>query len=206
MAETQFSICSRALVQLGERPISSFLASESDAAETCGTVYPSLKRGLMARYPWRFLMVKEELTRDSAVPIGEWSYSYIIPGASLAQPYAVFANSTDKTPINDFEIFGLRLYTSRERIFIDYMADKPESEWPGYFTELMVAAMCASIAFPVTDQQGVADSWRGIAFGAPGEGGLGGLMGDAMTQDAQASGNIGFQADVFVDARFGGGS
>lgn len=205
MAETDVSICSRALVSLAARPISSFLESEGDTATVCANIYPGLRKGIMSQYPWRFLMRKAQLSRDAAAPIGEWEHSYIIPADALGQGHAVFSDPTTKTSTQRFEVFGRRLYSDNEALLLDYKADVIEAEWPPYFVEAMVAAVAAEIAFAVTDQQNVQERWHITAYGNPSENMMGGRMGMALTQDAQSNPQEGFQTDTFTNARVQGG-
>tara|TARA_R110000744_G_scaffold326330_4_gene432093 strand:- start:8302 stop:8928 length:627 start_codon:yes stop_codon:yes gene_type:complete len=205
MAQTDISICSRALVTLGAEPISSFLASEGDTAVICANIYPGLKAGIMSRYQWRFLMKKKELSRDATAPIGEWAYSYVIPGDALGLPNALFSSSQQDVSESQFEVFGRRIYCDFERLLMDYTSDVSEANWPAYFVDLMVKCLCSEIAFAVTDQQGIAQEWSMKAYGTPGEGGVGGALGDAMSLDGQGNGQTGIVADVFANARHGGG-
>lgn len=201
MAETAISICSRALVMLGAQPLNSLEPWQGDTALICANVYPGVKASLMSRYPWRFLMKKAELTRDTETPTNEWGYSYLLPGDMLSLPHASFnGQSASGTGV---EIFGRRLYSNWSRVVCDYVADRPESEWPAYFVDLVVKALAADIALAVTDQQNTADSWRMAAFGTPGEGGVGGAYGEAMAIDSQGSGNNGLQTNGLEMARFG---
>lgn len=204
MAETDISICSRALVTLGAEPISSFLASEGDTAVICANIYPGLKAGIMARYQWRFLMKKKELTRDSQAPAGEWDYSYIIPGDAIGLPNAVFSSTSQRVPEGQFEVFGRRVFCNFETLIMDYTADAKEDTWPPFFADLMVKCLCAEIAFAVTDQQNVSETWSIKAYGLPSEGGVGGALGDAMALDGQSNGTTGIVSDAFTNARFGG--
>lgn len=204
MSETQFSICSRALVTLGARPISSFSESEGDTAITCGAVYPSLKLGIMGRHPWRFLMGKAELTRLDEKPKGEWAYFHQLPPDAISSPHAAFSSEQATRSDMAFEIFQRRVASNQKRVFMDYMQAVPESDWPAHFVDLMVKALCAEIAFTITDQQNVADSWFQRAYGLPSEGGIGGAMGISMGEDAQGDTNVGLNADAFVNIRSGG--
>jgi hypothetical protein len=203
MAVTDVSLCSRALVGLGAGSISSF-DEETDRATICRETYPGLKAALLSKYAWRFLMTKKALTRDAVAPIGEWAYSYIVPGEALSgAAHAVFYDASHPLAAARYELFGRRIYTDEAVVFIDFVENKPEGAWPAYFQQLMVYAIRAEIAFAVTDQQGVADHWSEKAYGTPQEAGLGGAFGDAMTLDAQGSANIGLRNDALVDARFG---
>src|SRR5688500_11278822 len=102
MAVTDVSICSRALVGLGAGSISSF-NEESDRSIICRETYPGLKAALLSKYAWRFLMTKKLLTRDALAPIGEWAYSYVVPGEAISgAAHAVFYNADDKLAANRY--------------------------------------------------------------------------------------------------------
>lgn len=203
MAESDVSICARAAVQLGAQPVQS-LSEETDVARVMSVVYPGLKRGIMGRYAWSFLTVKRELTRLAKRPVGEWRYLYVRPSDVLSLPSAVFRSPQAVMGTHEFETKREGIATNAERLIVEFQRDVPEGEWPAYFVELMVAALCARTAFAITDQSGVQAEWEGIAFGAPSEGGMGGLMGDAVTLDSQGSGNEALNSDAFVNARAGG--
>lgn len=141
---------------------------------------------------------------DSEAPIGEWKYSYIIPPDAIGLPNAVFSSASARVSEGDFEIFGQRVYCNYNQLFMDYTADVPESLWPAYFVNMMVSCLIAEIAFSITDQQNVADTWRMVAYGSPSDGGLGGDLGNAMNINAQGNATPGIVNDVFVNARFGG--
>src|SRR5690606_32010862 len=88
-------------------------------------------------------------------------------------------------------------------LWASVIIDKPESEWPAYFQRAVTHALAADVALAITDQQSIADRHYQMAYGTPSEGGAGGLIGQAMTLDAQADGSKGIVADTFVAARLG---
>lgn len=202
MADTDISICSRALVQLGAAPISA-LPDGTDASKVCVNVYEGAKRNLMSLYPWRFLMVKKNLTREAITPAGEWEYSYIIPPEAVGLVHAVFRSGSDVISTTEYEVFGQRIYTNHQVLIADFVAEMDEATWPAYFVELMVGVMCEKIAFAITDQQNVQTDWMNKVYGSPGENGRGGMMGQAMSQDSQGDGNPMLMSDEFVSARMG---
>lgn len=203
MANSDISICSDALILLGDDPIAAF-TENNDAARTCSTVYPRLRKGIIAAHPWRFAMKKLKLSRDASDPISEWSYSHIIPGEALSgKVRALFNSATTKKPMTNYEIFQRRVYSDELEVWADYKFQADEAEWPETFVTLMVWAVAAEIAFAITDQQSAADEWRGRAYGSPRENGLGGQMAIALSLEAQTQGNDGIYADDFLDARMG---
>lgn len=204
MARTDISICSRALMNLGASPITSFETPNDDVAAMLKVTYPEIRDTIISSYAWECMKVRKELTRAAGSP-GGYSYAYIIPGDMLGGPSGVFPSIDAKVGTSAFEVRRNRIVTDLPRVWVEYQARRVEAEWPAWFADLVTAAVAAEIAFFVTDQQSVKSDWEQKAFGTPSEGGLGGLMGKAMTLDAQSSGNNpGIVSTALVEARFGG--
>ncbi|UKV16980.1 hypothetical protein L6172_04755 [Thalassospiraceae bacterium SW-3-3] len=53
MALSDIALCARALVMIGAAPIVSF-EDDTAEAEVAGMLYPVLRDGMLAAYPWRF--------------------------------------------------------------------------------------------------------------------------------------------------------
>ncbi|HKY43630.1 MAG TPA: hypothetical protein VJM50_11080 [Pyrinomonadaceae bacterium] len=203
MARTAISICARALMNLGSAPINSF-DTPGDTAQFLKLAYPELKATIISAYQWECMKVMKELTRTTETPDG-FTYAFVAPGDMLSAPISAhWTNQPWVRSTADFEVRQNRILANYERLWLSYTADRPESDWPAWFAELMTAAVAAEVAFMVTDQQNVKDYWEAKAYGTPSDNRLGGLMGQAMTIDAQGSGNNpGIADNAFVDARFG---
>lgn len=196
-------ICNAAAVMIGAGVVQS-LEDDTDLSRIFANLYERKKLALMSKYPWRFLIDQMYLTRLSAPPMRGWKYSYVIPGEALAgAPHAVFFTQGQKLGSHLYAISGNRVLSDQEELWADLVVNRKESEWPEYFQELMIHAIAADVALAVTDQQSIADRHYQLAFGTPSEGGNGGMMGQAMLIDSQSGGNVGINADRFVDARRG---
>lgn len=204
MARTDISICQRALMNLGAAPINGFDAA-GDVAKFLKQSYPEIRAMIVSSYAWECMKVNKELTRTAETPNG-FRYAFVLPGDCVGAPSAVYwSNAPYIRATSGFEIRGRRVLSNYEKLWAEYTIEKPEGEWPAWFAELMMGAVAAEIAFMVTDQQSVKDYWEAKTFGTPSENRLGGLMGQAMTLDAQGSGNNpGLADNAFIDARFGG--
>ncbi len=204
MARTDISICSLALMKLGAAPISSF-DTPGDVAKILKSVYPEIRSTIIGLYAWECMKVRKELTRESGTPSGA-KYSFILPSEMQGTPIAAYwSDQPWVRATSGFEVRSRRLVTNYERIWLEFTAERPESEWPAWFADLVTSAVAAEIAFMVTDQQSVKDYWEYKTYGTPSEQRIGGLMGQAMAIDAQGSGNNpGLSDTAFIDARFGG--
>lgn len=203
MARTDVSICSRALMNLGAAPINSF-DDPGDTAKMLKLVYPEIRSTIVSGYRWECMKVRKELTRESVTP-GGFQYQYLMPGDLIGTPDAVYSSEDPYSrATSGYEVRGRKIVTNLPRAWVEYSAERPEAEWPAWFADLVMSAVAAEIAFMVTDQQNVKDYWEYKTYGTPSENRIGGLMGQAMTIDAQGSGNNpGLSDSAFVDARFG---
>lgn len=203
MARTDISVCARALMNLGASPINSF-DDPGDTAKFLKLAYPEIRAGVIASYQWECMKVRKELTRQSDAPSG-FHFQFLFPGELIGAPIAVYWSDQPWVRATaGYEIRGRRILSNYERLWCEFVVEKPEAEWPSWFADLMVGAIASEIAFMVTDQQNVKDYWETKTYGTPSENRVGGLIGTAMTLDAQGSGNNpGLSDSAFVDARFG---
>lgn len=190
-------------MNLGAAPINSF-DDPGDTAKFLKLAYPEIKAGIISDYQWECMKVRTELTRESGSASG-FQYQFIMPGDLIGAPIAIYPSDQPwGRSTAGFEVRGRRVLANMPQVWAEYSALRPEAEWPAWFAELVTGAVAAEIAFMVTDQQNVKDHWDMKTYGTPSENRLGGLMGKAMTLDAQGSGNNpGLSDSAFVDARFG---
>jgi hypothetical protein len=200
---TATSICNRALLKIGAKPIAS-LDEESDRARVCSVLYTPLRDGLLAGYDWRFTILKAKLTRDAAAPATEWRYQFLLPPGRLHDgAVAVFdTNGFNAEPITDWERFADRIQTNCAEIWCEYQVARTEAELPPYFIDLLVEALCSEIAMPITDQQSTATAHHQKAYGVPSENMRGGLFGQAMLRDSQGNASPVVNSDDLEVARF----
>lgn len=201
-ATTDVSICSQALLLLGADPIQSF-EDGTDEANAAAELYPTVKAMVLSKGKWRFTITKKRLSRLSTAPLTKWQYQYQLPSARLVDgPIKVFDSDADNArPITHYEIAGVVLYSDEEAIYVDYQTAVDESGWPPYFIHLMVIAMAAHLAGPVTESDSTGKRYWDMAFGTPQERGMGGLLGDALTQNAQESPPSSIPSDEFILVR-----
>jgi hypothetical protein len=183
--ETDVSICSQALIRLGENTISS-LSDESERATICANVWPNLKRSILARYPWKRTMRKRLLNRVTAAPTNEYSYAYTLPPDRLQDvPFEVWDNDTaTAATIRDFKIFDGQLLTDAAKVCVDYQVEISEGDFSPHLVELSILALCAEVAIPITDKTTMSDYFRQRAWGTPSEAGQGGYYRIARQVDA----------------------
>ncbi len=185
---TDVQICSKALVRLGSDAIAAF--SEGNGGPICAEIFPEIKLRVLSAAPWRFCAVQsQKLTRTLTEPPTQYKFEYNLPPDALTGlPRTVWNsafNSGRGTPYTDFDIFGTKLLTNAEEVFIDYFRETETGEFPIHVATLYLYAMTAEIAFPITDQANITNTWFKIAWGTPEQGGKGGYFKEAQRIDSQ---------------------
>lgn len=204
MASSDIDICASALIKLGAQPIQSF-SEPTDDARICANTFPDFRRTVLSYANWRFNMRKAKLDLDTAVPINEWDKQFALPPDRIGPPKAVFnSGSAGVRPIPDgWEVFGDRVATNQEELWIDYRVDLAVIEWPDYFTTFAIDFYAYRIAIPVTDQVTAKEAMGVDAFGLPGRPELG-TFDQAKRIDAQSNPPGVIQTDSpIITARLG---
>lgn len=203
MALTKYEVCSLALTELGLRPIQTFEDQTNvEPARVCGTLWDHYSAFLQSIFPWRFNMLKQQLSRNLAPPLNEWQYSFDKP-ANLLTLHAIFDNTAvGSMAYGNYELFESNIYSDRDELWADFQISKESQFWPKYFEEFAVMAFAAKLAPILTDKQNIADDKRVLAWGQPSEKLRGGLAGLALGIDAKQAPSEPVNSNPFVEARF----
>ena len=170
---TSIDIASKALLLIGEAPISSF-TEDSTAALIASNLYETAYESLLTLHPWRFASNKATLSRLTATPVNQWKYGYQLPTDFLVAQH-VDANN------DNYQIYGDKLYSDNTSIILDYTYKPDESFLPAYFTELLELRLASVFAIPITESATKGDYYAGLAEKQ---------MSRAKTVDSQATPSI----------------
>jgi hypothetical protein len=200
--DTALSICSDALQMLGAKAISSFTEG-TDEANVSDSLYPDVKKQTLLIYPWSFVYKKTQISKLLTTPTTEYKYQFQLPGDRIGPPRSVTTSATPgANTIRDYRIFGDKLLTNEETIFIDYPYDVAEYDMPVYMVQLLKYMMAWHLAMPITDQVEKAQYWQGVAVGSADQNGRGGYTRIAMNMDGSGQPNFVIQEFPLVDVRF----
>lgn len=197
------SICCAALNLIGVDPISS-LQEESDNAATCSRLYPLTRDSILSKHSWNFGNAERQLDRSAdVIPLNDWTYAYKLPSNMLAGPTAVFGDGGD-LPNAQYEVRGDYIFTDAQIVIVHYQGPADPVCWPAYFVELVVVALAARLAKPVTDNVTRAGELMEEAFGSPQDKGQGGLFAIAKRANAQSRPvqNIFRNGDMLSNTRY----
>jgi hypothetical protein len=210
MADSKEDVASKALARLGEPSISSF-TEDSGTAEKVNLLYEMVILDLLSAHDWEWATQRADLSVDGGeTPVNEWSTAFLLPTLKtlrVGNPLRVFNSSeVNARPFFAYQLQGKWLYTNASAISIEYIERKDETLWPGFFEILAVEALAASLALPVTENQTKEEFHTQKAFGAPSEGGRGGMFGRAVAHDQVGKPTPSFldSGDPIGNARFGG--
>jgi hypothetical protein len=205
VANSDIDVCSQALTLLRADPISSF-SDGTNEADICSQLYQDFIKNLFSTYPWTFATKKAQLNLETAAPLNEYLYSFIVPSEALLI-WAVFDSAQNNvTPISDYDIYASdgtrRIYTNRSPLYADYTVYLDEANWPPYFTQFAVYALAAHLAMPVTHNVALAEYYNVKAYGSLTGNSKGGLFGQAMAIDSKQKRNEYIFSSPFTEARF----
>lgn len=204
---TDLTICQAALQLIG-MPAVSNLSDDDDSAAVCNLHYPLLKRSLLAKHNWDFGIGQERLAIDAtAVPLTQYTNAFQLPTDRLYDDplLVVLVPDENAPPFKDYEIQDEHLLTNQADIYIWYVSKDAELEekWPEYFVDLMIHALAARIAVPLTERPDLAALYSNMAWG-PDLAAPGGLYAAARARSFADKPPIVFESYELILARQGG--
>jgi hypothetical protein len=184
---TRIDVINSCLVRIGSDPVAD---EQADGVDTHLSIFEDVTRYILAVYPWFFSTATRRLSRRVEAPAAHWKIAFELPTDMQGAPRAVFDRSDMRWPFTRYELKGRELHTDATEIWLTYPKAPPTSGepffWPGWFEELVKVAIMAEFALSIREDPVLRERLRENAYGAPHENGQGGLMGQAMAQDAQA--------------------
>ena len=198
------ALANAALALLGADSLVSF----SDPAELGGNVariFAATVRARLASYPWRFTLRKAQLSRLAEAPATEWQYQHQLPAGMLALRALFPSNTPGAAPVAEYERFENQVLSNQTELWADYQAEIVPELWPATFYLMVQNALASDLAQLVTGSSSLAEFYAVKAYGTPGQGGAGGLTGEARRLDAQQQPPQRLHSFPLIQARLGGG-
>ena len=148
---TEVSICSNALRQLGDDPITS-LTDDTERARLCNALYPDARDSVLRSHPFNFSITRASLTQLSATPAFGFDYQYALP----TDPYCLrvlqmeFQDYIFK--VENLATEGRVLLTNEDTAKILYIARITDTAlFDSLFVDTLTALLAAKLAYPVTN-------------------------------------------------------
>ena len=146
MAQSDISLCSKALIKLGAKSITSFNENTAEA-QVANQLYTSVRDALLSSYPWRFATAQVNLARLTENPTADYAYAYQLPNDFLR---ALSAGCGYGKGLN-YRIYQNTLQTNAENVTLTYLFLPKEENFPAFFDELLIAKLAAEFCLPLTE-------------------------------------------------------
>jgi hypothetical protein len=147
MAESKVSISNQALVKCGAGTISAF-TDGSNEANVCSTMYDNVKKGLMYYTFWNFGIKKQAVNLTTETPTDlSYTKTHSLPG-DVIRIKGFFDNQG--YAITDYSVEGAKVYSNTDPLYIVYVKDMTEENFPVFFTEALIAKLAVEICEAIT--------------------------------------------------------
>lgn len=147
MSLSAIDIASRALMKLGAAAISGFDDGSSEAA-LAGTLYDTVRDGLLSAHPWSFATTQVTLVPLSETPVADYQYAYQLPVDFLR---ALSAGRARRGRGLAYRITGEALHCDADGLILTYIFRPDESGVPPFFDQALIARLAAELCIPVTE-------------------------------------------------------
>ncbi|WP_299440047.1 hypothetical protein [uncultured Rhodospira sp.] len=141
------AICSRALIKLGARPITS-LDEGTAEAEVAQALYDHTRDTLLSAHPWSFATAQVSLARLSGGPVADFKHAYQLPADHLR---TLSAGGDGRGSGLVYRQAEDRLWTDATAVALTYIFRPDESAFPPFFAEALSARLAAAFCLPLTE-------------------------------------------------------
>lgn len=158
---TAVSICSNALIMLGESPISSFDDGATpgglERARIAQNLWPSVRDSLLRSHPWNCALKRVVLSPETEAPAFGSTHQFALPGDWLRN-HEINGVAADQV---DYVVEGRRLLMDGATCYLRYIYqnDDPES-WDSMLVHCAELAMAVAMAYAITQSDGREDRLR----------------------------------------------
>lgn len=143
---------SSALLLIGHDTINS-LNDPGYPSRVAVNTYDAIVQAEITKSNWTFARRKVQLAQLTTDPVDEFDNAFQVPSDSLKILFI--------KPRSRYKIYGNQLYTNISgAVFLDYIANVGEDEWPPSFTLLIQYALATNWAIPIKEGLNTMDALR----------------------------------------------
>ena len=147
MATTKFTIATQALLKIGGNPISSFDGNDRESI-VVSNMYDDTKKSLLYYTFWNFATQKTTVSAlVETITDASYKYVYQLPGDYIRVKGIFDQHGTRHT---DFSVEKNKVYANISPLNLEYIQNKSETEFPPFFTEVLIAKLAYEICEAVT--------------------------------------------------------
>lgn len=159
MALSDVALCSRALIRIGAKALTSF-EDDTVEADIAGTLYGNIRDDLLSSYAWSFATGQAVLAELETAPIADYDKAYQLPNDFLR---ALSAGSNGRGRGVEFRINKQVLHTNADNVLLTYIFRPDESTFPPFFDAALIARLSAEFVIPVTESTSRAEAFLKLA-------------------------------------------
>jgi hypothetical protein len=149
---TSVSICSKALLMLGDKPIASFTEG-TKGATLASNLYPDERRAFLRAHPWNVAIARVQLAPLADAPAFGWRAAFLLPNDCLRVLDVQFGSASI-----EHKIEGRKVMADASGINLTYIADLDEDQWDAAMVKAMTTRMAALMAYAITASASLADA------------------------------------------------
>lgn len=142
---TAVSICSNALLMLGDKPINS-LQESSDRARLAANLWPDMRDFVLRAHPWNCATKRVTLNPQAQAPDFDFEYSFLLPGDWLR---TLQVGQRGERPEYQVEGRTILMHENVCRLRYIWRNDNPAT-WDALLVHAMTLCMKAAFAYPIT--------------------------------------------------------
>lgn len=147
MATTKFTIATQALLKIGGNPISSFSGTDRESI-VVSNMYDDTKKSLLYYTFWNFATQKVSVSAlAESIPDATYSFVYQLPGDTIRVKGIFDSSGTRHT---NFSVEKNKVYANISPLNLEYIQEKDESDFPPFFTEVLISKLAYEICEAVT--------------------------------------------------------
>lgn len=145
MSTSAVSICSNALLLLGDKPISSF-DENNDRTRLVANLYTMKRDRVLRSHPWNCATKRVILSPDTDAPAFGWGYQFTLPDDWLRTLSVGNEGSEDS-----YTIEGRKILMDSNVCMLRYIwRNNVEATWDALLVEAMTQVMVAACAYAIT--------------------------------------------------------
>jgi hypothetical protein len=149
---TAVSICSNALLMLGDKPISAIAPPDpTDGGTLCANLYPQVRDWVLRQHTWNCAVKRVILAPDATAPAFDYAYQFSMPDDWLR---TLQVGQIDQR--TDYQQEGRKILCDEAVFYLVYVFQNTvEATYDSMLVHTMSVAMKAALAYPITKSAAV---------------------------------------------------
>lgn len=163
------AICSLALAQLGQAPITSLLDPETAQEQLCAQHYDIARRALLSDSEWSFATFRfvSSQVNNPPEPNEHWGFGYVhaLPGDTLRVLEVRRNPRQDTRNETQWQVEGNNIITDADTIYVRAIKDITDaSRFTPQFITALVPRLAAELCIPITQNMELHASLSALAL------------------------------------------